>query len=265
VNTSIRAHGYPSDGQGEAQQAEDVYASGEYLAKNPDWHVEESPWKAQQIVRMLARHHLKPKRICEIGCGVGEVLVQLQALLQPNTVFEGFDVSPQAIQKSRARSNAKLRFTLGDGLDQPALGFDLVLVLDVFEHLEDYFSFLRNIKDKGELTMFHIPLDLSVQTIFRKYGLLKRRDLYYHLHYFTKDTALRTLEELGYTVVDYTFTPRNLDRPVNWMHRLLKLPRQIGFTLNQEFTVRLLGGYSLMVLASGDGSVRNKEVSRTGR
>jgi cyclopropane fatty-acyl-phospholipid synthase-like methyltransferase len=233
------------------KHTDDVYASGEYLAKNPDWHVEESPWKATQIVRMLDRRGLKPRRIGEIGCGAGEVLVQLQSRLEPECEFHGFDVSPQAIEMCLPKSNTKLKFTIGDGLDQPALGFDLVLVLDVFEHLEDYFSFLRNIKDKGKLTMFHIPLDLSVQTVLRKYGLLKRRDLYYHLHYFTKDTAIRTLEELGYKVVDSTFTPRNTDRPVNWMQKVLKLPRQIGFALSPEFTVRLLGGYSLLVLASG--------------
>ena len=34
---------------------EDMYKSGEYLEKNPTWHVEESPWKARQIMRMLAR------------------------------------------------------------------------------------------------------------------------------------------------------------------------------------------------------------------
>lgn len=57
--------------------------------------------------------------------------------------------------------------------------------------------------------ILHIPLDLSVQTVLRKNGLVKRRDLYAHLHYFTKDIALRTLDELGYDVLDYFYTPRS--------------------------------------------------------
>lgn len=32
---------------------EQLYTSGEYLEKNPTWHVEESPWKAKQVIRML--------------------------------------------------------------------------------------------------------------------------------------------------------------------------------------------------------------------
>jgi cyclopropane fatty-acyl-phospholipid synthase-like methyltransferase len=251
MNSNVRADGHPG-AVSAPQRSSDVFASGEYLRKNPGWHVEESPWKARQIVKMLEKHNLKPQRICEIGCGAGEVLVQLQILLAPECFFEGFDTSAQAIQMCQSRANGKLHFTLSDGLDQPSFGFDLTLVLDVFEHVEDYFTFLRNIRDKGRLTIFHIPLDLSVQTVFRKYGLLKRRDLYFHLHYFTKDTALRTLEEVGYRIIDYSFTPRNLDNPSNMMHWILKLPRQIGFAINKEFTVRLLGGYSLLVLANGE-------------
>lgn len=58
--------------------SQQLYISGEYLNKNPTWHVEESPWKAQQILRMLTLHHLTPRSICEVGCGAGEVLKQLQ-------------------------------------------------------------------------------------------------------------------------------------------------------------------------------------------
>jgi hypothetical protein len=45
--------------------------------------------------------------------------------------------------------------------------------------------------------LFHIPLDLSVQAAIRKNGLLTRRDNFAHLHYFTKETALRTLTDVG--------------------------------------------------------------------
>jgi len=27
-----------------------IYLDGEYLAKNLEWHIEESPWKAKQIL-----------------------------------------------------------------------------------------------------------------------------------------------------------------------------------------------------------------------
>jgi len=35
---------------------EELYTSGEYLKKNPTWHVGESPWKAREIMRMMGAH-----------------------------------------------------------------------------------------------------------------------------------------------------------------------------------------------------------------
>ena len=231
-----------------AGRIQEIYVSGEYLKKNPAWHIEEAPWKVKQIVKMLAKHNLRPESIGEIGCGAGEVLRQLQAVVDGRCRFEGFDISPQAIQLCQARANDRLQFRLGDGADLPEFSFDVVLVLDVLEHLEDYFSFLRRIRNKGRVTLFHIPLDISVQTVVRPYGLLKRRDLYYHLHYFTKETALRTLQDAGYAIVDCAFTPRNLDMPANAMHWLLKPFRKLFFAIRKDLAVRVLGGYSLLVL-----------------
>src|SRR2546430_16201598 len=54
--------------------------------------------------------------------------------------------------------------------------FRSILVLDVIEHLPDYFSFLERLKARGRHKIFHIPLDLSVQTVFRKNGLVKRSE-----------------------------------------------------------------------------------------
>ena len=59
-----------------------LYLDGEYLSKNPGWHVEESPWKARQVLRMLRQNHLAPQTICDVGCGSGEVLRQLQEKLK---------------------------------------------------------------------------------------------------------------------------------------------------------------------------------------
>jgi hypothetical protein len=32
------------------------YLDGTYLQQNPDWHVADSPWKVQQILRILNRN-----------------------------------------------------------------------------------------------------------------------------------------------------------------------------------------------------------------
>jgi SAM-dependent methyltransferase len=225
-----------------------IYLDGEYLAKNPGWHVEESPWKARQILRMLRKNRLSPRTICDVGCGTGEVLKQLQEKLNNDCIFWGYEVSPQAFELAKGRANEKLQFRLADFLEEER-NFDLILVLDVIEHLEDYFSFLQRLKARSDYKIFHIPLDLSVQTVFRKKALLKRRDLYAHVHYFTKETALRTLVDTGYEVLDYFYTLRSINFGSEPGEKLLKLPRKACFAIHKDFAARLLGGFSLLVLA----------------
>jgi SAM-dependent methyltransferase len=227
-----------------------IYLDGEYLAKNPGWHVEESLWKAKQILRMLQRCHVTPKTVCDVGCGAGEVLKQLQESLDGECLFWGYEISPQAFEMCRSRANQRLEFKLADICQEKDIYVDLLLVLDVIEHVENYFAFLRNLRSKAFYKIFHIPLDLCAQTVSRQNGILKRRNLYAHIHYFTKETALRTLEDTGYTVRDYFYTPRMIDLPIDRLQKILKFPRRIGFALHPDLTVRLFGGFSLLVLAT---------------
>jgi hypothetical protein len=108
---------------------------------------------------------------------------------------------------------------------------------------------LRQLKAKGRYKIFHIPLDISVQTVLRKSGLLKRRHLHDHLHFFSKETALQALQDAGYEVLDHFYTARAIDLGDALGQRLLRLPRKLCFALYKELTVRILGGYSLLVLA----------------
>ena len=226
-----------------------LYLDGRYLIQNPAQHVEESAWKAMQILRMLRRNRISPSNVCEVGCGAGEVLKQIQPQLAAEAIPWGYDISPQAIELAKNRANERLHFRLGDFRDVKDAYFELILVLDVIEHLEDYFGFLWDLKQKGRHKIFHIPLDLSVQTVWRKHALLNRRDMYGHLHYFTKETALAMLGETGYEILDCFYTPRANSLDAAPTQRLLKLPRWLFFNLHEDLVVRLLGGYTLLVLA----------------
>lgn len=228
----------------------DLYTRGDYGEKNPNWHVEESPWKAEQIVLMLRKHAITPATICDVGCGAGEVLKQLQDHIGIACDLTGYDISPQAIELAARRANNLLHFKLADIQEEEGTHFDLVLVLDVLEHVEDYFTFLRTIKARSTYSIFHIPLDLSVQTIARPGGLIKVRSAYGHIHYFTAEIALQILRDTGFEVLDYFYTRRAIELPPAELSRkILYMPRKALFALHQNFAARLLGGFSLLVLA----------------
>ena len=113
-----------------------IYLDGEYLAKNPGWHIEESPWKAKQILRMLKKNHIVPRTVCDVGCGAGEVLKQLQESLDGECLFRGYEISPQAFEMCRSKANERLEFKMADLCREENVSFDLLLVLDVIEHIE---------------------------------------------------------------------------------------------------------------------------------
>ena len=226
-----------------------IYTDGTYLRNNPDWHSDDSPWKAAHVARMLERHGIVPATVCEVGCGAGEILKSLSERLEPGTRFFGYEISPDAYRLCARKSGGNFAFKLANLLDEPA-HFDLVMAMDVFEHVEDCFTFLRKLRTKGKHKIFHIPLDLSAMSLARGKKLLDMRRSVGHIHYFSKDTALALLEDTGYKVVDYFYTSGATELGgLGWKTRLMKGPRQALYAMNPDVAARMLGGYSLLVLA----------------
>lgn len=225
-----------------------IYTKGKYLNNNPTWHSEDSLWKSQKILTIINKNNLKLNTICEIGCGSGEILNQLHETMDKNLIFTGFEISPQVYEICRHKQKIRLNFYLKNINEENSL-YDLVLVIDVIEHIEDYFEFLRNIKQKGKYKLFHIPLDISVQSVLRTQRLIKGRQQVGHIHYFTKETALATLEDTGYEIIDYFYTAPTIDLPVKSLKSsLARIPRKLLFKIKNDLAVRVLGGFSLMVL-----------------
>ena len=65
----------------------------------------------------------------------------------------------------------------------------------------------------------------------------------------SKETALRTLTDVGYKIVDHFYTPRCIELGNLLVQRMARLPRVLSFAALPDLTVRVLGGYSLLVLA----------------
>src|ERR1700730_14719587 len=190
---------------------ESIYTDGSYLAKTGGtWHLEDSLFKAQQIVSLLPRNdEITPNTICEIGCGAGGILAELQKMLPQHIAFTGYDISPQAHVLSTQFSNPNCQFIFGDAFAD-ASKYDLVLVMDVIEHVEDYFSFLRRTREKGDWKLYHIPLEAYVVGVLQGFNYW---DSLGHLHVFTIETALKALQHTGHQVVDWGFTDGAISIP----------------------------------------------------
>jgi ubiquinone/menaquinone biosynthesis C-methylase UbiE len=225
-----------------------IYEQTTYADNNPTWHEEDSPWKAGHIQRILEENNIPHQKICEIGCGVGGILLSLERQL-PGTTLTGYEISPYAFDKAKARETERTNFVFGDVTKVEKVDTDVALVIDVIEHVEDYIAFIKDIKRIGKYKVFHIPLDISVQSVFRKSPIMNQRASVGHIHYFFKDSALATLEDCGYKVIDWRYTASRLELPNQTMSsHIMRIPRRLLFRIAPDFAVRVLGGFSLLVL-----------------
>lgn len=230
--------------------SEAIYSDGTYIARNPAWHEGDSVWKAGHIRALLARNGIEPASVVEAGGGVGEILVELYRALPESCRFEGYELSPRAYEICAPKARERLRFHLGDPARTEAPPWDVLLLIDVIEHVEDYFGFLRALKGRARYTVLHIPLDLSVASVLRPRRLVEVREAVGHLHYFTPELAVRALEELDYKIIDRFFTAAAIELPAaSARTALARLPRRLLRLLGDAVAARLLGGFSLMVLA----------------
>jgi len=227
----------------------DLYTGTDYLRRNPSWHVEDSIWKAGQVLKLLEKNRLSPRSVCDIGCGAGEVLQQLHAQMPDSVAFEGYEIAPAAFELCRTKAVGRLKFFLGGFPEADKAPFDLAMAIDVVEHVEDVFGFLRKIRTLGRFKIFHIPLELSVQGVLRGKPLREARRRSGHLHYFTKETALSTLSDAGHEIVDWLYTAGSIELPGRSVtSKLAKFPRFTASLISRGAAARVLGGYSLLVL-----------------
>jgi hypothetical protein len=102
------------------------------------------------------------------------VLAQLQRQLEGEILYTGLEISPQALLIAQSKANRNLSFRNAAIPDSVA---DLLLLIDVFEHVEDHLGFLESLVSYGRRFIFHIPLDLILAGRIRPVLRLLRRVL----------------------------------------------------------------------------------------
>jgi SAM-dependent methyltransferase len=227
-----------------------------YKSLNPSWHEEDSPYKAEHIMRLIKEIPLYQNsqltKVAEVGCGAGEILNQLHIKL-PSVFFEGFDIAPDAIKMCCNKKTDRLSFYCTDFLETTNK-YDVILLIDVFERIDDYFDFLRRIRGRGKYFIFNIPLAMAAWPILRNCPSISYKR-FGHKHCFQKEIALYTLEDCGYNTLQWHYN-LGFEFPASSLSKqpLTKIPQRIlmrilSLILNTDFYVRFFGG-SLFVLAS---------------
>ena len=233
--------------------AEERYTGDDYLRHNPSWDLGDSPWKADAVSGFLKAEGINPGSVCEIGCGAGGVLAELSKIM-PGVEFCGYEIAPAVVQFWEKTKRSNVKFVLGDFFKLNKAHYDLILLLDVIEHLGAPFTFLNSLHGVAGHYLFHIPLDLSAVSVAREVPLMAVRNKVGHINYFTKNLALELLRDTGFKIIGWRYSGAAFNSPQStWKTRLAAIPRLIAYALSKDWGVRLLGGETLLVLASSIG------------
>lgn len=225
------------------------YLESDYLEHNPEWDMQDSPWKADKVALILKEHGVEPKTFCEVGCGAGGVLNSLGSYFS-EAQFTGYDIAPAAESFWKEIKGKEIEFFVGDFFSLNSQTYDVILLLDVLEHVADPHQFLLDIKPYTNNIVIHFPLDLSVLSVLREEPLLHVRRKVGHIHSFTKGLALELLDECGLEVVDWQYTGAAFSAPQrNLKTKIFGWFRRFVYGLHKDVGVRLLGGETLIVLA----------------
>jgi SAM-dependent methyltransferase len=243
-----------------------AYTDGHYLERNPTWHVEDSVWKAQKVIRLIAPIILKLQfgmTVAEVGCGAGGVIAEVVRILHERgylvTRAAGYDISPQAIAIAKKQHGNHIEYLLQDFV-QIEEKFDLGLIIDVIEHLEDPASFLKALASRFHLVVLHIPLDDNLEFRWRN-KQAEHHETVGHLHSFNKLSALALLGHSGLEPLSWMYTSASIDLlrlHGTWKSYFAVVPRKSLFLINSDLAVRVFGHFSLMVVCRSSASGANR-------
>jgi SAM-dependent methyltransferase len=158
------------------------------------WNVEREHWwfvARRQIIASLVDRYTSAAKldICELGCGTGGNLAQWSK----NHRIVGMDASEQALEYARQRVDVRVEYgRLPDQIPFPTESFDVVLMADVLEHVEEDTAAVE-----AALSLLRVG-GIFLATIPAHQWLFSPRDVHHeHFRRYSKRTLRRILDVRG--------------------------------------------------------------------
>lgn len=184
-------------------------------------------------------------RVLEIGCGVGNTLQWLRTLKHCSWVG-GVEMSPETAAKARETLNEVYAVNIEhNDLPIPEGSLDLILCLDVLEHMIDPWSVVRRLrqllKPGGALiasipNVRHVkalvPLLFSGKWQYADEGILDRS----HLRFFVRETAIDLIASSGFLVDMVIPTGLGRSRRSQIMNRIV--PSLVTSLFEKQYLIR---------------------------
>ncbi|MFA6006390.1 MAG: class I SAM-dependent methyltransferase [Candidatus Paceibacterota bacterium] len=169
------------------------------------------------VVQLIRKHSVNSDRrtILDIGCGTGALL---QAL-EPFGSVIGVDPSEQAINFCKKRGIKNLFLESCAHLSFSDNTFDVVLALDVLEHIDDVHQALQEllrVTKQGGTVIIFVPAFEFLWSVTDVLSEHKRR--------YTKNKLLKDLRDAGFDIVRTSYFNFFLFPPIFLVRMISRLP-----------------------------------------
>jgi 2-polyprenyl-3-methyl-5-hydroxy-6-metoxy-1,4-benzoquinol methylase len=159
-------------------------------------------------LRDILKYRLPPSKTLECGCGHGGLVFLMNLAGYRST---GADLSHWICDYGKKTFNIPVVLGSIQGLDMPAESLDMIILMDVLEHLPSPVSSLNKIAfmlKKDGIIVIQTPCLKSTDTTYEK--LKEANDLFLehlepreHLFLFNQDSLTRLLKETGFNHVAF--------------------------------------------------------------
>jgi 2-polyprenyl-3-methyl-5-hydroxy-6-metoxy-1,4-benzoquinol methylase len=146
----------------------------------------------------LAQHFPNKAKILDVGCGLGDVLNDIER--QFNHELHGMDYAQSNVKVAQKRLEGKASIIQGNIYDLPyeSDSFDLALCLEVLEHIEDDQRAIR------EIARVLKPGGVLIAAVPYTYYWPQYQTLLGHFRHYTRESFTARMKDNGFSeVVDY--------------------------------------------------------------
>jgi len=211
----------------------DIYNNGTYLRYNPGLHAEASEFKFDQMLEFLNILDFPGERIriLDVGGGAGLIGQKVADYFHERGYevdFVAVEMSEHMIEVQR-KNNPYIRKALKSSLlDCEESGFDLVLMIDVIEHVIEKSLAAVKTNRLSKYAIYNIPIEINLMDILRntymrgRYYPLQTESLG-HVHFFSYSSCNRFIRRhhriIKHKFVEYCRYRLSSDDPVDVQFR----------------------------------------------
>jgi len=223
------------------------YTDGSYWASRKGFR---SEYKVPLLLAAMEQAGVKLEdstRILEVGCGNGAFLwpfSETVAKLGVRPHFEGIDIADNAISEARQTSGANPPAFTCTTLDAYDSSHDIVLLIDVVEHVPCPLDFLTSVRRLAPLMFLHLPIEHSFLHLLTGRPTASYQ-AYRHIHFFSLETARLLIEDAGWRIRHIRHSaadPATLRLPASMFLQIGRFARYLAYKAMPLCTALAAGG-----------------------